>query len=236
MRCSQAQKLASEYVDGSLDERRSAGLEKHLAACEDCREVLKDLQGIVREAREMKTVTPPDAVWQKISGALAGPRLEEPVRRGEVGRVRPVRAFFAIRRPLWTAAAAALLVVVAGGLALLQPWRRSIPLGPAMTDAYTLAKLDEAKGYYRQAIQALTEAAAAQKGSLDPALAAAFDKNLALVDASIEACRKAVRRDPGNLETQNYLLAAYQDKVEVLTSLIAVKKESEPSRGLQTAL
>ena len=235
MRCSQAQKLVSEYVDGSLDERRAAELEKHLASCEDCREVLKDLQSIVREAREMKMVIPPDTAWQKISGALAGPRLEEPV-RGEVRLERPVRAFFAFRRPLWTAAAAALLVVVVGGLALLQPWRRSVPLGPGMTDAYTLAKLDEAKGYYRQAIKALNEAAAAQKGALDPALAAAFDKNLALVDASIEACQKAVRRDPGNLETQNYLLAAYQDKVEVLTSLIAVKKESEPSRGLQTAL
>ena len=234
MRCSQAQKLVSEYVDGSLDERRASELEKHLAACEDCREVLKDLQGIVREAREMKTVTAPDSVWQKISGALAGPRLEEPV-RGEVRHERPVRAFFAFRHPLWTAAAAALLVVI-GGLALLQPWRRSVPLGPGMTDAYTLAKLDEAKGYYRQAIKALSEAAAAQKGTLDPALAGAFDKNLVLVDASIEACRKAVRGDPGNLETQNYLLAAYQDKVEVLTSLIAVKKESDPSRVLQTAL
>ena len=235
MRCSQAQKLVSEYVDGSLDKRQAAELEKHLASCEDCREVLKDLQGIVREAREMKMVIPPDTAWQKISGALAGPRLEEPVRE-RAGLELPVRAFFAFRRPLWTAAAAALLVVVVGGLALLQPWRRSVPLGPGMTDAYTLAKLDEAKGYYRQAIQALNEAAAAQKGALDPALAAAFDKNLALVDASIEACQKAVRRDPGNLETQNYLLAAYQDKVEVLTSLIAVKKESEPSRGLQTAL
>jgi tetratricopeptide (TPR) repeat protein len=234
MRCTQAKKLVSEYVDGTLDERRAAELERHLDSCEDCRELLRDFQGIVREARDMKTVTPPDTAWEKISGALAGPRLEEPSGRA-FGHERPVRAFFLSRHPLWSAAAAALVLIV-GGLALIQPWRASLPLGPASADKYTLAKLDEAKGFYRQAIKALGEAAAAQQGSLDPKLASAFDKNLALVDSSIEACQRAVRRDPGNLDNQSFLLAAYQDKVELLTSLVAVKKEAKSNRGLKTAL
>lgn len=234
MRCTQAKKLVSEYVDGVLDERRSAELERHLDSCEECRELLQDFQGIVREARDMKTVTPPDTAWEKISGALAGPRIEEPAGRA-VRRERPARAFFLSRHPLWSAAAAALVLVV-GGLALLQPWRSGLPPGPDSADKYTLAKLDEAKGYYRQAIKAMGEAVTAQNGSLDPKLAAAFNKNLALVDASIEACQQAVRRDPGNLDTQNFLLAAYQDKVELLTNLIAVKKDAGPSRGLKTAL
>jgi len=234
MRCSQAKKLVSEYVDGTLDERRAAELERHLDSCEECRELSRDFQGIVREARDMKTVTPPDTAWEKISGALAGPQIEEPAGRA-VRRARPSRAFFLSRHPLWSAAAAALVLVV-GGLALIQPWRSNLSPGPGSADKYTLAKLDEAKGYYRQAIKALGEAAAAQKGALDPKLAAAFDKNLAMMDASIEACQQAVRRDPGNLGNQNFLLAAYQDKVELLTDLIAVKKGPIPSRGLKTAL
>jgi anti-sigma factor RsiW len=227
MRCMQAKKLVSEYVDGALDERRAAELERHLDSCEECRELLRDFRGIVREARDMKTVTPPDTAWEKISGALAGPRIEEPAGRA-VWRERPARAFFLSRHPLWSAAAAALVLVV-GGLALTQPWRSGLPAGSGSADTYTLAKLDEAKGYYRQAIKALGEAVAGQKGSLDPRLAAAFNKNLAAMDASIEACQQAVRRDPGNLENQNFLLAAYQDKVELLTNLIAVKRA--PARG-----
>jgi len=235
MRCTQAKKLVSEYVDGSLDERGAAELERHLDSCRECRELLRDFQGIVREAQNMKTVTPPDTAWERISGALAGPRLEEPAVLREDGRERPARAFFLSRHPLWSAAAAALVLVV-GGLALIQPWRSSVPLGPASADKHTLAKLDEAKGYYRQAIKALGEAVAAQKGSLDPKLAAAFEKNLALVDASIEACQRAVRRDPGDLDNQNFLLAAYQDKVGLLTDLVAVKRNANQGRGLKTAL
>ena len=235
MRCSQAKKLVSEYVDGTLDERRAAELERHLDSCEECSELLRDFQGIVREAQNMKTVTPPDTAWERISGALAGPRLEDPAVLREVRRERPARAFLLSRHPLWSAAAAALVLVI-GGLALVQPWRSSVPPGPASADKYTLAKLDEAKGYYRQAIKALAEAVAAQKGALEPKLAAAFNKNLAVVDASIEACQQAVRRDPGNLDNQNFLLAAYQDKVGLLTDLIAVKRDAVPNRGLNTAL
>ncbi len=236
MRCKQAQKLVSEYVDGNLDECRAAELEKHLESCPECREILHDLQGIVREARSLKTVVPPDAVWRRIGGALAGARLEEPARRGE-SAAAPGRALFPLRRPVWAAAAAA-LVIALGGLALLRPWNARVPSNLTDRDRYTLAKLEEAKGFYQQAIKALSDAASAQTGSLDPKTAAALKHNLAVVDASIEACQAAVRHDPTNVDTQNFLLAAYKDKVDILTSLVDLKRESgsNPLSGARTAL
>lgn len=237
MRCAQAQKLISDYVDGDLDERRAAELEKHMDACPDCREVLEDFRRIVKEARSLKTVIPAEAVWVRISRGLDGARIKEPRRSEPVTRLTPARPFFLARHPVWSAAAAALIVVV-GGLALLRPWSAGIPSRFADRDRFTLAKLDEAKGFYRQAIKALSEAAAAQKGSLDPQVALAFQKNLAVVDASIETCQAAVRRDPGNVENQNFLLAAYRDKVDILTDLIAVKKVTgaSPAGGERTSL
>ncbi len=237
MRCKQAQKLVSEYVDGNLDERRAAELEKHLESCPDCREILKDLRGIVREARSLKTVVPPEAVWQKISGSLDGARLEEPAPRKSAPVVAPGRALFPSRRPVWAAAAAA-LVIALGGLALLRPWSARVPSNLTERDRYTLAKLEEAKGFYQQAIKALSDAASAQTGNLDPKTAAALKHNLAVVDASIEACQAAVRHDPTNVDTQSFLLAAYKDKVDILTSLVDLKRESgaTPISGAQTTL
>jgi hypothetical protein len=227
MRCHQAQKLISEYVDGALDERRAARLEEHLAKCAECREMLKDFQEIVRRARSQKTVVPPDRVWQRISGALEGPRAGEAAGRRDRTVAAPVRGWFWARHP-WVSAAAAALVIAVGGFVLLRPGRTGAPLGPEARDQYTLAKLDEAKGFYRQAIQSLNEAVAAQKGTLDPQVAAVFAQNLAKVDASIEACQAAVRRDPHNLDNQGFLLAAYKDKMGILTDLVAVKRASSP--------
>jgi anti-sigma factor RsiW len=238
MRCKEAQKLVSEYVDGSLEERRAAELEKHLESCPDCREVLRDLESIVREARSLKTVVPPDAVWERISGALAGARLDEKARRRERAPViAPGRALFPSRRPIW-AAAAAVLVMALGGLVLVRPWSHRLPSSLTARDQYTLAKLEEAKGFYRQAIKALSDAAAAQTGTLDPKTAAALEHNLAVVDASIMACQAAVRQDPANVDNQNFLLAAYKDKVDVLTSLVDLKRESgsTPLARARTAL
>jgi len=233
MNCKHAQKLISEYVDGTLDERRAPSLEEHLAGCRDCRETFEDFKGIVREARTLKTVTPPDTAWDKISGTLAGARPAESPWKKEAARLRPARAFFAARHP-WLSAAAAALIIAVGGLALLRPWQARVPLGPA-GDQFTLAKLEEAKGFYRQAIKSLTEASAAQTGSLDPRADAAFKKNLIMVDASIEACQAAVRRDPGSLVNQNFLLAAYKDKVEILTDLIGLKRQSNAPPGVTAA-
>jgi len=224
MNCKQALKLISEYVDGNLDERRTAELEGHLAGCKDCRETVEDFKAIVREAQNLKTVTPPERVWQKISGTLAETPPEMPARKHDVPESRPLRPFFAARLP-WLSAAAAALVILVSGLALLRPWQARPTFGPA-GDQYTLAKIEEAKGFFRQAIRSLTEAADSQAGTLDPRTEAAFRHNLSTVDASIEACLAAVKRDPKSLNNQNFLLAAYKDKVEILTDLINAKRLS----------
>ncbi|OGD25929.1 MAG: hypothetical protein A2Y56_15870 [Candidatus Aminicenantes bacterium RBG_13_63_10] len=225
MNCKRAQKLISEYLDGTLDERRATQLKEHMAGCRDCRETYEDFKGIVKEARNLKTVTPPDTAWEKISGTLAGARLVDSRKLDPTIRPSHARPFFAVPRAAWLSAAAAVLVVAVGGLALLRPWQGRAPLGPA-ADQFTLAKLEEAKDFYRKAINSLTEASQAQSGTLDPRAAKAFRKNLGMVDASIESCQAAVRRNPRSLENQDFLLAAYRDKVEILTELISLKRKS----------
>lgn len=69
---------------------------------------------------------------------------------------------------------------------------------------------------YRQAIDRLEKVIAAARRKLDPELEKVFSRNLYIIDGSIKDCCKALEKDPGNVETQNYLLTSYRKKVELL--------------------
>jgi tetratricopeptide (TPR) repeat protein len=97
-------------------------------------------------------------------------------------------------------------------------------LGPEAGEAYILAKLDEAERYYQQAIRSLNEAFATEKGMLAPQVAEFFDRNLSVIDTTIQACRAAVLAEPDDLEARNYLLAAYTQKVTLLDSALDLQR------------
>jgi cytochrome c-type biogenesis protein CcmH/NrfG len=49
------------------------------------------------------------------------------------------------------------------------------------------------------------------------------------MDASIQACREMIKKDPNNLAARSYLLTAYREKVSVLEQMVSVENAS--SRG-----
>lgn len=212
MRCRKSEELISLYVDGDLEERRVKALEAHLAGCASCREVLKDFRAMAEAARATGVPEPSDAVWTNILVKVREARAAAPV-----PSVRP--AGFRFMKPLAIAAAA--LVLVAGGVFIgVRIAGTSAPL-PAKGDPnYTLAKLDEAENHYKQAIKALGQAFESKRGELPAEMVGVFEQNLAVVDATITACRQAVQTSPRDLDARNYLLAAYTDKVALLDSAV----------------
>ncbi len=226
MRCSKAHKLIGDHLDGTLSGKDSARLREHLNACADCRSLLEDFQKIAEQARELPKHEPSNRVWQ---GILAG------VHEGGFGAIRPqarkARRFeaFVFQGRARYAWAAALVLIVVGWIAIgLRPWKSASLLSEQ--DRFTLAKLEEAEKHYRLAIQALNEAISSQKNGLDPQIAAVFDQNLREIDAVIQACQNAVRKEPNNLEVRAYLLGAYKNKVEFLDNVIDVKKKSPSAK------
>jgi hypothetical protein len=142
------------------------------------------------------------------------------------------KSIFSPSRTKFVWAAALILVIVMGGIMVgLRLWQGKAVPGLSDQDKYTLAKLGEAEKHYQLAIQALNEAAASQKGSLDPQIAAVFDQNLTLINSSIQACQNAVRRDPNSLDARIYLLSAYKEKVEFLGNVVDLKKKSPAGNG-----
>jgi tetratricopeptide (TPR) repeat protein len=128
-------------------------------------------------------------------------------------------------------AAAALVLVITGVSIGRRLSRGPAPLGPEAREKYTLAKLDEAERYYQQAIKSLSEAFAAEKGTLAPQIAELFDRNLSVIDTTIQACRRAVLEEPDDLEARNYLLAAYTQKLTLLDSALDLQRGSRDASG-----
>jgi len=238
MRCRKAQGYISRSVDGGLSGRENARLERHLAACGECRALREDLRKIVAGAAGLGSPEPSDRVWRNVRARL------------EAGTARPAAEGAPLdRRPLFGfgipavryagAAALALALIAAGVVVGSRLGREYAPVSAAAAkggEAYTLAKLDEAEGHYQQAIKALGEAFAAGKGTLLPEVVELFDRNLAVIDATIQACRVAVRTEPDDLEARNYLLAAYTNKITLLNAALDLQRRDGDVAGLITTI
>ena len=124
---------------------------------------------------------------------------------------------------------AALLLVIFVGAVTIVP-RLTAPA--TSSQQYVVSKLEEAEHYYQKAIDALWEAISAQKESFDPQLYAVFQKNLGIIDESIMACREAVLSRPNNLDSRNYLLAAYKGKRSLLEDMMAVSASPVEQRDV----
>jgi hypothetical protein len=235
MRCRKAQRYISEYVDGSLDPRRAAGLERHVEKCAACREILADFRSLIAGASALDAPEPGDGVWRKIEARLAAGqrgRATVPARRQDAPRAWA----FGLSTPALRFAGVGVLalVLIASGIIIGRGLgQKGAVTYPRNSEGYTLAKLDEAERYYQKAIKSLSEAFAAEKGMMVPQVAQMFEKNLSVIDATIQACRQAVLKEPDDLQARNYLLTAYMDKVSFLDTALESQRRAPgaPTRG-----
>ena len=230
MRCRKANEYISRSVDGELAGRQAARLERHLASCGECRALLEDLRKIVGGATELDAPEPSDRVWRNIRTGLAAADVK-PLVEGISLEPRPLFGLGAPALRYAGVAALAIVLVVSGVVIGTRLGRQGTPAGSDRGEKYTLAKLDEAEGYYQQAIKSLGEAFASQKGVLVPQVAELFDRNLAVIDATIQACRRAVLEEPDDLQARSYLLAAYTEKVTLLDSALDLQRQGRETMG-----
>jgi len=223
MRCRRAQRYISEYVDGTLDTGLEDSLRRHLEACAECRAFLKEFQAVLGEAKTLERLVPPDSVWPKIRMNLREMRT-----RAEAENLgdRPTFSLAPTRLHFAVATAMAVVVLILVGVLYFQPWNKGMPVERAAVDSHTLVKLNEAEWHYQQAIKALSEVVESQQDQLDPEVARIFQENLAIVDASLEACRQTVRRTPQDLDAQFALMASYKQKVQLLTDWMLAQGSS----------
>ncbi len=88
---------------------------------------------------------------------------------------------------------------------------------PGTTAASANATLLPGEQSYLTAIASLTSALKpSEQRALPPTLRAEYERNVAVVDQAIAATRAAAQRNPQDEDAQDFLRAAYQNKVELL--------------------
>jgi Putative zinc-finger len=209
--------VLNDYVDGTLGATERADVDRHLAACAECRQAVGELRELVRRVSSLEPLEPPARVWRRIA------------RDVERDKGSPVSAGPARKRgttPFWLAAAAVLVLAAIVGVRYSTIGRQ----GPATTagapDAQSIAsELALAEEHYQKAISGLEQIANAEKGALDPRTAATLQKNLAVIDQAITESRAALQAQPNSEPAQQSLLESFKTKIALLQDTVALINE-----------
>jgi len=217
MNCSKARKLINEYIDGHLDRGAGRVLESHVERCRSCRQLLADFEEIVEGAKNMDVHSPSARVWFRIKS-----RIKE--EKKPAVRKKPFWLASGFRLAVSTLAVGA--VIVGAALVGIHRWGGPKVTAGGKDGQYALAKLKEAEHHYQLAIEALWEAISSQEKSMDPQVMAVFRKNLEIIDVSLAACKKVVVSHPEDIESRNYLLAVYKEKMDLLAGIMSVQDKA----------
>jgi anti-sigma factor RsiW len=221
-----------DYADETLAAAERAAIERHLADCAECRQLVADIRDLHRQIRALPPLEPPARAWRAIERALdRGPRPAA-VEPGEERAIR-VGALFRRLSP-WLAVAAVLLIAAFASMRLFTPSPAAPIAGPpaatASADSRELAQsvqseLEQAVSHYQKAISGLEQIKNAEKGALDPQTAATFEKSLATVDQAITESRAALKTQPNSEPAQQSLLESFKTKISLLEDTVALINE-----------
>jgi len=197
-----------------LEGERRLEVERHAQDCEFCSVVLADLEAIREASGALPLEDPPARMWLNLRATLAAEGLvKEPVAWFERF---PGFAWFE-----WAAPVGALaLLAITAGLLVRTPGRLE-NLDPADTTVGLLAPVEfDVSPELAKTVTGLEENYAAREAKLDPAIKATYRKSLDALNDSIKECRATVEAKPSDTLAQEYLMAAYAEKAEVLQSAL----------------
>jgi len=208
MQCNEFRRQAGDWMEGA----HGAAAAAHLAQCPLCRGLITDLEAIRNAARELPEVGPPARVWLALRGQLAA----EGLIRGQSWAAGWTSWLPAMPRPVLAGAYLALLL--AGAVLVgVQLSPRFVPVARGPEAAPEIAKIATAQSQMNE-IEYRTVALVRRNS---PNVTAAYRENLAILDKFIATCEKTVREEPENELALDYLYGAYQQKADLLSSMVA---------------
>src|ERR1700687_3429077 len=216
MQCQQFLDSAADWMEGS----RSSEAQAHRSSCPRCGAMIADLEAIQHAAPLLAEpfAEPPARVWGAIRAGLASEGILRS-RRSWLDGLKDLLA--SAPRPAMAGAYAALF---AAGVALFfatssnhRAPQSSAGNSPAIAVMQTSAPLDRT---YSAQLASVEQNTMGTVRAQDPAVAASYRQNLAIVDNFISVCEKRVEQDPQNSVAREYLLNAYQQKADLLAAMV----------------
>ncbi|MBI3404031.1 MAG: hypothetical protein HY046_01060 [Acidobacteria bacterium] len=206
MQCLEFHNVAGEWLEG----QHTADAATHLASCAACRGLLADLEAIRSAGVQFAADTdiePPVRVWNSLRAQLEAEGLiRETVSRNWLA------ALWSGTPRLALAGAYSVLLIA---LSVFIGTRQQNPPDLAENSSAQLAGTEAA---HLQA-PGLTQRAVSSMHEHNPEVTAHYQRSLAIVDNSIRMCEKTLREQPQNDLAREYLLAAYQQKSELLSAM-----------------
>lgn len=219
MQCLEFEAVLEQAGEQPLPAEASA----HLAECESCRFLAADLETIAAAARELTQPDedPPARVWLQLRGQLEAdgviraPQTVKPSFGKDAGWLSGLLAW--MRRPALVATYAAFMVLAAG-----LAWEHSTP----ELDNRAEPPSDVASATQND-LNNLEAQTMSDLPTVNPEADAALRRDLKVVDNFIAVCEKAVREEPQDETTRQYLYGAYQQKSELLAAATAHGRTGE---------
>lgn len=202
-------------ADGSLTAGQARGRQAHLRTCLSCAADVDRLRLIARRYAEPAARDPVLAgLWPEIRGRI------------ERSKVVPIPPTFAAPRPARGFRRSVLVIAgAAAGLAAATVfWLGPARLGPtAVPDQartrdslQALVLVADSIRSYREEAQTLLDRLELQRAMIRPEAMTSIERDLGVIDRSIEQLELAIQRDPRNPALRQLLVSAYRQKVGVL--------------------
>jgi hypothetical protein len=222
MNCDAFDALLPDYLERSLDPANLAAARLHLATCERCASLVRDLDDIRARAGELPLLTPSRDLWPDIAARLSPPVVSLDERRGRTMS----------RRRHWLvngAAAAALVIATATatvtGINMKHRFdtvTRKTPdttiVSPPIVVSNVAQKVPATLTYERE-IDGMRTIVRDRRSQLDPKTIAVIEKNLSVIDSAIAESRAALRKDPQSAFLADQLDHALDTKLTLLRTV-----------------
>ena len=216
----------SDYHDGDLSPAERAICDAHLAECQQCQEVLRDIQLVSASAKSDVEAWPASDLWPGILQQIEGATKVVPFVRETRTKNGPRQFTFTLPQ---LALAASLLIAVSAGVAYVAAGRGIVSPAPQAQEEPIQAQAEPMMGpsvdarpanfadaQFDQAVADLEQILVDQRDELDPRTIVIIERNLTVIDEAIRQARTALDADPANQFLNSHLADARRKKLDLL--------------------
>jgi predicted anti-sigma-YlaC factor YlaD len=229
MDCEKCSDLLGDFLDGTLDGDDRALLGTHLDECLSCGCVRDEIRSIVSAASESREhfIAPPNerALWLRVRNTIeaelsAQQRAQTAAAEASAARrgrenllTRLANKRWALSLPQLTAAVVAIVVGVSVITTIGMQRLAGQTARPETQPARGPKKLNPDQ---MVAIEYLMKRVEERKARWNPRMREAFDRNLGIIDATVNDSLKELDESPHDEISEEALNAAMRDKMELL--------------------
>lgn len=226
MNCEKCQDLISDFLEGTLSHEDQTTLNAHLGECLECGDVRNDLQSIVSFCRANRGdyAAPPneEALWLRIRNTLDAGANDVAVSPAPVGRnfwSNWLGRSWELSLPQLAAAAAAIVLVVSLSTVVgLRRFQSGTPVPTAGPESLSLAEagVRDRVSKQQQLISYWNQRVEYNKARWSPEMRETFDRNLAVIDQTVNESLNSLNQNPRDEVTEEMLNAALNEKLSLL--------------------